>query len=165
MLFPLLPEKYWVLFDQTADQRSLLLGISPVLMFLSLTTMIMRFVSRRITKVGYRLDDWLVLAALVRQTTPYQPRKKNPSLTIIHSHSLGPRLCSTSVSPPIITSDVTSTKRHCRSWKASTKAHTGSRSSTTPPAPFPSSPCLRSTGACSTSIPSASENRSGSWRH
>lgn len=62
MSFPVPPN----VEDPDADLRALLNISSAVMMVFSISAVGLRFLSRRLIRVPYLMDDWLILAALVR---------------------------------------------------------------------------------------------------
>ncbi len=52
------------------DQRRTILGLSIVFPIISIVAVLLRFEARRVNRVRLGSDDWTILAALVRDSTP-----------------------------------------------------------------------------------------------
>ena len=50
----------------TNSQGTAIVAVSAVFSGLAILTVFLRFVARKYRDLGYQLDDWLILAALVR---------------------------------------------------------------------------------------------------
>jgi len=64
-LLPLLTPDYPGL-DLNANQGPKIIAVSAVLIAISTIAVILRFISRMVSKAGLWWDDWLIVAAMVR---------------------------------------------------------------------------------------------------
>jgi hypothetical protein len=65
-------------FDLHANQSGILANVAIAMMVLSLVSVVLRMVSRKITRVALWWDDWLIFVALVRNLDLHTPRSLTP---------------------------------------------------------------------------------------
>ena len=53
-------------YNMKGDQRPTILGLSIAFPIISIVAVLLRFESRRVSRVQFGSDDWTILAALVR---------------------------------------------------------------------------------------------------